>query len=486
MSNYLSIAATTAVFSQKIQAALNKVQSLSSAAQVNSRRPEKHDGQMVGVNLYLYEIEFNNALRNNDLATRRADGTLIQQPLVPLNLKYHLSFYGDDSTLETQRMMGATIVELHAQPFITRDEITQYLLTAGTESIFAQSNLQNQNARIKIEPITLSMEDVTKMWSSLFQLPHQHSLNYEVSVILMESDFPIEKVLPVKEVDITYFPGPKPQITSLSADYLPYTSDALTLELQCLGADSSSEVLFEEINISVKVTPIANNLLQILIPEQIKPGLNHLKLSKSKTVNSQQKLIYSEPVDLVIQPKVGHIEYNSNADVEEQPQSLLITEIFPFPEQDQSVTAWLNNDNMTKQHYQLDQALKIPLTCNIKALNHGDIGQLSELLRSQGITLTNNAKISNVLLNKKWLIQDLNQYFTLHTQTNGQVLVCYGFQQLPSMNALAFKAENIAPGNYLVRVQIDNLKYGISPLLSDLDPASPSFNQYIKPKVNIE
>lgn len=202
MSNHLAIATATAVFSQKIQTALAQVENLTAAPQVVHRRPERYDGQMVGVNLYLYAVEFNSTLRNDELATRRPDGSLIQQPKVPLNLKYHLSFYGQEASLETQRMMGATIIQLHAEPYITPREIQQYLTTVGDDHLLAKSDLFRQNARIKIEPIQLSMEDITKMWSSFFQLPHQHSLNYEISVIMMEGDLPLTQARPVADVVI--------------------------------------------------------------------------------------------------------------------------------------------------------------------------------------------------------------------------------------------------------------------------------------------
>jgi hypothetical protein len=200
MGSYLGIATVTAVFAQKIKAALRRVENLSAAPDVVTKRPEKYDNQMVGAYLYLYDITFNNYLRNNDLTTRNAKGDLTKQPQVALNLRYHISFYGQDTTLEAQRMMGATIVELHAEPLITPQEVKQYLEAAGPDSVLASSTLFTQDARIKIEPISLSIEDVTKMWSSFFQQPHEHSLNYEISVLLMESDFPIEKAESVKSV----------------------------------------------------------------------------------------------------------------------------------------------------------------------------------------------------------------------------------------------------------------------------------------------
>lgn len=202
MANYLAIATTTAVLAQKVRTAFDRVDGLSAAPQVFHHRPQKRDSQTVGANIFLYDIAFNTTFRNADLATRRRDGSLIQQPTAALNLKYHIIFYGQESTLETQRMMGAAAIQLHAEPLITPEEIKQYLENVGPESPLSESDLYKQNARIKIEPISPSMEDVTRMWSSFYQQPFEHSLFYEVSVILMENNYDITPRKKTKDVSI--------------------------------------------------------------------------------------------------------------------------------------------------------------------------------------------------------------------------------------------------------------------------------------------
>jgi hypothetical protein len=47
---------------------------------------------------------------------------------------------------------------------------------------------------------------------------------------------------------------------------------------------------------------------------------------------------------------------------------------------------------------------------------------------------------------------------------------------------VAFSLARVAPGDYLVRVQVDGAE---SPLAVDTDPYSPTFNQYNNPKVTI-
>ncbi len=50
------------------------------------------------------------------------------------------------------------------------------------------------------------------------------------------------------------------------------------------------------------------------------------------------------------------------------------------------------------------------------------------------------------------------------------------------VNLIVFQITGVEGGDYLVRVQVDGAQ---SPLLVDTDPVSPTFNQYINPKVTI-
>jgi len=114
MSNALAIATVTETLVQVLQGALTGI-NLGSSPHVTNTRPDQQTGlPPVGVNVFLYQIAPNPYLRNIDLPTRKADGSLLQRPKAAVDLYYLLSFYGDDTTLEQQRLLGAVIRELHA------------------------------------------------------------------------------------------------------------------------------------------------------------------------------------------------------------------------------------------------------------------------------------------------------------------------------------------------------------------------------------
>ena len=108
MSNHLAIATVTASLRRMVQGV---VSADVSGATVTTVRPTESGAGLpqTGVNIFLYQVVPNPDLRNLDLPTRRADGSVLQRPVAALDLFYLFSFYGDQSTLESQRLLGAVV-----------------------------------------------------------------------------------------------------------------------------------------------------------------------------------------------------------------------------------------------------------------------------------------------------------------------------------------------------------------------------------------
>jgi hypothetical protein len=216
MSNYLAIATVTATLRDVLQKAVaDRVQDAASGATltvpgavsgatVTTLRPEKAGNgnqNQAGVNLYLYQVTPNAAWRNSDIVIRwhdpadtdtRADkrptDKIEQHIQVPLNLHYLLSFYGDEQKLEPQRLLGQVVGALEAQPIILLADI-RAAIQSQSNPYLSTSNLdfQVENIeRIKLAPLTLSLEDLSKLWSVFFQVPYALSVAYEASAVLIE------------------------------------------------------------------------------------------------------------------------------------------------------------------------------------------------------------------------------------------------------------------------------------------------------------
>ena len=191
MSNALAIATVTRTLAQIVRTA---VQSVVPGSDVLTSRPDAAATAEPRARLFLYRISPNAALRNNDLPTRAANGTLTSRPTAALDLHYLLSFYGNETELEPQRMLGAAVRDLHAQPVLLRQMIQDAISAAP---FLTNSNLTDAVEQIKFTPMALSLEELSKLWSVFFQAPYALSVAYMGTVILIESDENAPAALPV-------------------------------------------------------------------------------------------------------------------------------------------------------------------------------------------------------------------------------------------------------------------------------------------------
>jgi len=205
MSNALAIAAVTETLVQLISD--NLAASGVGGAQVTGLAPDG-DTPMPehGVNVFLYQVSPNPAYRNADLVTRGPDGSLIKKPQVALDLHYLITFYGDDTKLEQQRLLGATALALHANPVLSRTLI-QSVQAATT--FLNTSTLDTQVELVRLAPIVFSVEELSKLWSFLLKIDYVLSAAYTASVVLIQADDAV--------------PGPAPPVLSYSLDVLPFS-----------------------------------------------------------------------------------------------------------------------------------------------------------------------------------------------------------------------------------------------------------------------
>ena len=117
MSNHLAVATVTAALGELLRPAVKKV----SGADVSVERPDElpTENPNVGVNLFLYQVTPNAGYRNADLPTRRTNSSLVRRPQAALDLHYLLTFFGDESDLGPQRVLGSVVGVLHSRPLLT-------------------------------------------------------------------------------------------------------------------------------------------------------------------------------------------------------------------------------------------------------------------------------------------------------------------------------------------------------------------------------
>jgi len=215
MSNHLAIATVTAALRDVVYAAINAVVS---GAEVSYARPAAVEGDENGppaiANLFLYSVTPNAAWRNSDLPTRRADAQLAQRPRAALDLHYLISFYGSDASLVPQRMLGSVVRALHSRPALTPRGIR--LAVQANPVTLAGSDLDEAVESVRFTPVSLSLEELSKLWSVLFQTPYALTVAYQGTVVLIEpEDEPPRPSLPVAGRNVYVVQLRRPEIDTV-------------------------------------------------------------------------------------------------------------------------------------------------------------------------------------------------------------------------------------------------------------------------------
>jgi hypothetical protein len=187
MSNYLAAATVTRALQGIVQQAVAVV---APGVTVFTRRPERVTDptqEAASVNVFLLQVLPNSAWRNEDLPTRSADGVLRQPPRLAVDLLFLLTFHGDDATLVPQRMLGAVLAAMHAQARLSPDAIAAAVVSGGADGPLARADLADQVESINFSLQPVSLEELSKIWAVLLQVPYSLSALYLASAVLLDS-----------------------------------------------------------------------------------------------------------------------------------------------------------------------------------------------------------------------------------------------------------------------------------------------------------
>ncbi len=204
MSGPFALAAVSAVLRRLLARGIGDVDLsiFGGAASVITLHPpdlvETGANELAQLNLYLYRVEPNAALRNEGLAARGATGERLSNPPLALDLHYLLTAYGAQE-LYPDALLGYGMQVLHEFPFLSRDFIRKTWPGSGADAVeqaLAASGLADQIETIKITPEPLATEELAKLWPA-FQAKLRMSACYRVTVVLIQASEAAKAPLPV-------------------------------------------------------------------------------------------------------------------------------------------------------------------------------------------------------------------------------------------------------------------------------------------------
>ena len=226
-----------------------------------------------GVNIFLYQVSPNAALRNTDLPTRTANGTLLRRPQVALDLHYLLTFYGDETTLEQQRLLGSVALALHANPELPR-ALIDHVETAT--AFLRGAGLSTQSELVRFVPVNFTLDELSKLWSFLLKIDYVLSTAYRASVVLIESDDALPPPpAPVLNVGLQAMPFREPVIQQIlpapGSGPLILPQSQIVLAGRNLSASGSSTIVqFRTISQPASFT--SNTRVVVTLPGSLAAG----------------------------------------------------------------------------------------------------------------------------------------------------------------------------------------------------------------------
>jgi hypothetical protein len=305
MSDFRAIATVTATLQRTLQEA---VQADLDGATVSTVRPAEGESTGLpgtGVNIFLYQVSHNPHWRNEDLPTRAASGTVTRRPTAAVDLHYLFSFYGGEAELEPQRLLGSALAFLHSQPLLTRAQID----AAVTDAAFlAGSDLSEQIDLVRFTPLSLSLEDLSRLWSVFFQIKYVLSTAFRASVVLVQPQVEPATLLPARTYELTAMPLRRPRIRRVLAavgeDAPIVAGGAVRLEGELLGA----EALRVEIDgVEATVSEAGDNVLVFTPAVDTAAGAHNVQVRHGTTFGAPGALhlvFASNVASFVLQPSI--------------------------------------------------------------------------------------------------------------------------------------------------------------------------------------
>lgn len=321
MSNSLAVAMVTAALRRTLGEALVAVPAGGvENARVSTLRPDMlaaADGEARGINIFLYQVAGSAAWAGNALPTRRGDGTLLTRPQQALDLHYLLTFSGDENALEPQRMLGAAVTELVAEPVLGRQRLREIIASASAEdpTTWQQfSDLPDQVDLVRFTPTPLNLDDLSKLWSTFFQSPYRLSVTYQASVVLLDADLPVQPALPVLTRGVAAAALNLPAVRRVIADSAAgdpiVPGSTVRIEGERLRGPFVTRVRLDDAEIPVPADGVSGTALRVPLPAGTLAGLRGLQVLHPRLIGDppvERVGAESGVVPLLVRPVVGTV-----------------------------------------------------------------------------------------------------------------------------------------------------------------------------------
>jgi hypothetical protein len=244
---------------------------LTPAMEVTILAPDEAGGNR-RINLFLYRIEENPFLRNQDPTPRPDAPDQLLPPPLPVNLFFQLTPYAPNDSLTgnatAHQILGEAMRVFYENPVVPHDH-----LDAG---------LQNAREQLRITPGVLDPEELSRIWTTFAQ-PFRLSVLYQVSTVQL--DMRPERQQPVpKRVRTVGVPGVKQPLSPPAVLKLTPSSGQAGTSAIFSGehlAGWRADVLVGG-QVVLQGQPLTGDTFAVVIPAGLPPGLYEVQVDISR------------------------------------------------------------------------------------------------------------------------------------------------------------------------------------------------------------
>lgn len=297
MSDYRAIAGVTGTLQQFLYGPMSHAVP-GTTVRTGPPSPSLTTGSAAAVNIFLYQVNPNTSWRNADLPMRDREGRVEQRPQAALDLYYLLSFYGSESKMVPQLLLGAAVAALHAHPMLDPGSIPEFLDGKSLEAC----GLAEQAQVLKFTLMPLSHEELGRIWSVFFQVPYSLSVAYQCSVVLLEADLAPEPPLPVRATRLGAVPWVPARLERVEPPVVEYRAGAV---LRLEGSELAGPGLRVRIGEhEVEPRSVTDEVVEIELPANLPAGVNSVRIVH-RSSGAEPADTRSNPASFVLVPTVA-------------------------------------------------------------------------------------------------------------------------------------------------------------------------------------
>jgi len=291
MSDYLAVGGVSAVLCSLLSTALNSggpTTILGPTPGITATSPDlistgAHEQPQL--NLFMYYVSINPALRNLGLPSSNAQGGRVSNPPLALDLHYLVTAYGS-TQFDPEILLAWAMKVFHDTPVVPSqiiqaalDGLAQQNQPTTEASLISGSTLAEQVEQIRLTPEVLTTEEIYRLWTA-FQTAYRPSTALQVSVVVIQDTQPFTSNLPVRARSVAALPLQTPVVASLSPVMIAAGQVLTITGSNFLGSNPADTVVSFDSGAGVPADTVWGNLIRVTLPPPLIAGTRMVRVQR--------------------------------------------------------------------------------------------------------------------------------------------------------------------------------------------------------------